>query len=191
MHGEAPAVRDSHLSAGTIWTVGHSNRPAAEFLDLMHAHAIDVVCDVRRFPGSRAHPHFGQAELTGLLEARGIGYHWIAELGGRRRSEGIDATSAWRHPAFRAYAEHVRSEEFADGLTALLLLGAGARTAVMCSEAVWWRCHRRLIADVLVSLGHPVAHIVSASRAAPHVIQPPARIVRGVLTYEGVPAATI
>ena len=181
--GVLPASPPASPAWQTVWTIGHSNHPAAAFVGILQSHAIEIVCDVRRFPGSRAHPHFGQQPLTSLLGTHGIGYQWIAELGGRRRTRGY-AASGWRHPAFQAYAEHVRSEEFAVGLTALLLAASGVRTAIMCSEAVWWRCHRRLIADVLVSLGYTVLNIAGAARAAPHVLQPPARIVRGVLTYE-------
>lgn len=182
--GVLPVSTTEPHAAVTVWTIGHSNQPAAAFVATLQSHAIELVCDVRRFPGSRAHPHFGQESLAALLDAHGTGYQWIAELGGRRRPSGAAAASGWRHPAFQAYAEHVRSEEFADGLMALLLASSGLRTAIMCSEAVWWRCHRRLIADVLVSLGCTVMHISGVGRAAAHVLQPPGRIVRGALTYQ-------
>jgi len=168
----------------TLWTVGHSNRSPDEFLAVLAAHAIELVVDVRRFPGSRRLPQFAQPALGEALAARGIAYEWLPALGGRRRPDADSPNDGWRHPAFRAYADHVASEEFAEGLFALLMLARGLRTAVMCAEILWWRCHRRLIADVLVALGIPVVHILDAKVAEPHRLAPPARIVDGRLTYE-------
>jgi uncharacterized protein (DUF488 family) len=166
-----------------VWTVGHSTRPIDAFLAVLEARRIELVADVRRFPGSRHVPQYGAQRLTTALQARGIAYLWIPELGGRRRVPSAAADSAWRHAAFRAYATHITSEEFAAGLFALLMAARGLRTAVMCAELLWWRCHRRLIADVLVSLGLPVAHIRDAGPAEPHRLAPPARLVAGRLTY--------
>lgn len=169
-----------------LWTIGHSTRPIDDFLDVLEAHRIELVADVRRFPGSRRLPQYGAESLAAALEARGIAYLWIPELGGRRRASGADGDdddSAWRHPAFRAYAAHVASEEFAEGLFTLLTCAHGLRTAVMCAEVLWWRCHRRLIADVAVSLGMPVGHIRDAQTAEEHRLTAPARIVGGLLSY--------
>lgn len=170
-----------------LWTVGHSTRTRESFLAVLHAHRIELVADVRRFPGSRRHPHFAGEPLAAALEARGIAYQWLPELGGRRRAPAgsPEATtgSAWRHPAFRAYAAHLTSEEFAEGLFTLLMLAHGLRTAVLCAELLWWRCHRRLIADIVLSLGLPVAHIRDEGVAEPHRLVPPARLVRGRLRY--------
>lgn len=157
----------------TLWTVGHSTRSLDEFLDLLAAHEIELVADVRRFPGSRRLPHFAREPLAAALESRGIAYEWIPELGGRRRPDPDSPNVGWRHPAFRAYADHVATEEFARGLFALLMAAEGVRTAVMCSELLWWRCHRRLIADVVLSLGIPVLHIRDEGPAEPHRLTAP------------------
>ena len=116
------------------------------------------------------------------LAKAGISYQWIESLGGRRSPRGA-STSAWRHPAFQAYAEHVETEEFANGLAELLTISGGLRSAIMCAELLWWRCHRRLIADVLTSLAIPVVHIRNATASEVHAISNPARIVHGQMTY--------
>ena len=169
----------------TVWTVGHSTHSLATFEAVLAPYRIEAVADVRRFPGSRRLPHFGEAALATGLAGSGIAYHWFPELGGRRRPDPHSPNTAWRHPAFRAYADHVVSEEFAAGLFELLMVARGLRTAVMCSEVLWWRCHRRLIADVLVALGVSVVHILDARTARPHVLAPPAVVVDGVPTYLG------
>ena len=167
----------------TIWTIGHSTRSIEELLSALAAYDIELLADVRRFPGSRHLPQFGGERLGDVLRARNMSYVWIPALGGRRRPDANSMNVAWRHPAFRAYADHVATEEFADGLFELLMLANGLRTAIMCSEVLWWRCHRRLIADVLASLGITVMHIRDGTSAAPHRIAAPARIVGGLLSY--------
>ena len=167
----------------TVWTVGHSTRPIADFLDVLVAHGIEHVADVRRFPGSRRLPQYGEAALAEALAERGIAYRWFPALGGRRRPDPDSVNVGWRHPAFRAYADHVATEEFAEGLFELLMVAEGVRTVVMCAEVLWWRCHRRLIADVLVSRDVPVGHLREVTVAEPHRLAPPARLVRGRLTY--------
>ena len=166
----------------TVWTLGHSTRSLDELLVVLGAHRIECVLDVRRFPGSRRHPHFASETLRRSLADAGLSYEWVESLGGRRSPVRTSA-SAWRHPAFHAYAEHVASEEFAKGLTELLVISGGLRSAVMCAELLWWRCHRRLIADVLTSLEIPVVHIRTATASELHSLSPPARLVAGQLTY--------
>jgi hypothetical protein len=167
-----------------IWTIGHSTHPLPAFLGLLQEHGIETVADVRRFPGSRRHPQFGGEALAASLDAHGIAYHWFSELGGRRRPDFLQAEgSAWRHPSFRAYAQHVRSEEFAQGLYALLHVANASRTAIMCSELLWWRCHRRLIADVLVFCGWHVTHIMGAHECSTHALAPPVRVTAAGLSY--------
>jgi uncharacterized protein (DUF488 family) len=173
----------------TVWTVGHSTRPLAEFLGVLGAHGIELVVDVRRFPGSRRLPHYAGDALAAALDAQGIAYCGLPALGGRRRPDPASPNTSWRHPAFRAYADHVATEAFAAGLFELLMVAPGLRTVVMCAEVLWWRCHRRLIADVLLSLGVPVMHIRGAGEAEPHRLAPPGRIARGQLTYTPDPAA--
>jgi uncharacterized protein (DUF488 family) len=172
----------------TVWTVGHSTRTIEEFLDVLASHGIEALVDVRRFPGSRRLPQFGSAELERALEAFGIAYEWLPSLGGRRKASGDSPNTGWRNDSFRAYADHVATEEFAGGLTELLTVANGLRTTIMCAELLWWRCHRRLISDVLLSQGHTVLHIRDQSPAEPHKLMDPARIVRGRLTYAA-PAA--
>ena len=167
----------------TVWTIGHSTRPIEDFLAILEAHGIDTVVDVRRFPGSRRLPQFGSDALARSLAEHDIGYCWIGELGGRRRPDPASPNDAWRNDAFRAYADHIASEEFAAGLFELLMIAEGSRTVIMCAEVLWWRCHRRLIADVLASLGYEVRHIRDAGEAELHHLTRPARIVDGVLTY--------
>ena len=167
----------------TAWTIGHSTRSADEFVRVLQAHRIEVVADVRRFPGSRRHPQFGSAALAGRLAADGIDYAWLARLGGRRRGEPAEEHLGWRNPSFRSYAAYTWTEEFAHGLEELLHVAQGARTAVMCSELLWWRCHRALIADVLRLLGLEVIHILGPEAGTVHPYTSPARIVEGELTY--------
>jgi uncharacterized protein (DUF488 family) len=166
-----------------VWTIGHSTRSAAEFRDVVRAHEIELVADVRRFPGSRRLPQFSAAALERSLASVGVSYCSLPSLGGRRAPSRDSPNTGWRHPAFRGYADYIASEEFADGLFELLMLANGLRTAIMCAEVLWWRCHRRVIADVLVSLGVRVTHILDAGKTETHRLAPPARIVRGRLSY--------
>lgn len=167
----------------TIWTIGHSTRSLDDFLAVLAAHDIETVVDVRRFPGSRRLPQFGSEQLEAALTARDVAYRWIEELGGRRRPAPSSPNDGWRNDAFRAYADHIATEEFARGLSELLMLAAASRTTIMCAELLWWRCHRRLVADVLTSLGHEVRHIRDVGESELHELTPPARFVDGVLTY--------
>jgi uncharacterized protein (DUF488 family) len=167
----------------TIWTVGHSVRPLDEFLAVLAAYDIELVVDVRRFPGSRRLPQYAAPALEASLAEHGISYLWLPALGGRRRPDPDSPNDAWRHLAFRGYADHVATEDFAEGLFELLMMAEGLRTVIMCAEVLWWRCHRRIIADVLVSLGAEVVDIRDARIAEPHRLAPPARVVRGRLTY--------
>jgi uncharacterized protein (DUF488 family) len=167
----------------TVWTIGHSNRTFDDFALILQDANIELVVDVRRFPGSRRLPQFASETLQAELEARGVAYHWIPALGGRRRPDPDSPNTGWTHPAFRAYADHIATEEFAEGLTELLMLSGGLRTAIMCAEALWWRCHRRLIADVLVSLGVSVVHLLAPRKSEEHRLRPPARLEDGRLSY--------
>lgn len=167
----------------TIWTVGHSTRSAQELLDLLRAHAIEAVADVRRFPGSRRHPHFARERLAPFLESHALHYAWMPELGGRRAPAKDSPNTGWRVAGFRGYADYMQSAEFGAAIAGLLHLATGKRTAIMCAEALWWQCHRRLISDWLVAHGHDVVHIESATKSSPHRLIAPARMIRGALSY--------
>ena len=167
----------------TIWTIGHSTRTLEEFLALLAAYRIEAIADVRRFPGSRRYPHFSREALGETLPSHGIAYQWLPKLGGRRPVQPDSPNDAWRNASFRGYADYLASAEFADGLDALLTLAGQRRTAMMCAEAVWWRCHRSLIADVLRLRGIEVIHILDATHSTVHPYTSPARIVEGRLTY--------
>ncbi len=166
-----------------VWTVGHSTRSLDEFLELLAAHDIEMVADVRRFPGSRRWPHFGREPLAKALAAGGLGYESFPELGGRRRPQADSINTAWRSEAFRGYADYMATELFAEGLVRLAGLGCGFRTAIMCAEAVWWRCHRALIADGLRWAGFEVYHIMGPTAPVPHPYTSAARIRGGLLSY--------
>lgn len=170
--------------SGTIWTIGHSTRTLDEFVGTLETYDIDLIVDVRRFPGSRRMPQFGSAELEAGLAENHIAYKWIESLGGRRTARPDSPNTAWTNAAFRGYADHVATEEFAEGLEELLILSGGMRTAVMCAELLWWRCHRRIISDVLVSLGLDVIHIRESTSSEPHKLVAPARLVDGELSYQ-------
>ncbi|HET6395445.1 MAG TPA: DUF488 domain-containing protein [Pseudoxanthomonas sp.] len=167
----------------TLWTVGHSTRGWEEFLALLAGWGIEAVADVRRFPGSRRYPWFAGDALARALPGAGIEYLWLPELGGRRKPRPDSPNGGWRNAAFQGYADHLDSAEFARGLQRLLALAARRRTAMMCAEAVWWRCHRGLISDVLKLRGIEVVHIADATHASPHPYTPAARIVEGRLAY--------
>jgi len=167
-----------------IWTVGHSNRSLQAFIELLQRHGIEAIADVRRFPGSRRLPQFGSEALRGALGEQGIGYAWLEELGGRRRPREDSPNLAWRNSSFRGYADHLQSAEFDRGLKRLLEMAGRQRTALMCAEVLWWRCHRSLVSDVLQTRGFEVLHIQDEKPPAAHPFTAPARLVDGRLSYE-------
>jgi uncharacterized protein (DUF488 family) len=151
-----------------IFTVGHSTHTAEAFATLLQQHAIKQLADVRTIPHSRRHPHFNQDALEAFLGRKGVLYRHFPSLGGRRRPRRDSRNSAWREEGFRGYADHMETSGFRTGLDSLIELSRLGRTAVMCAEAVWWRCHRRLLADALVVRGVPVFHILSSAAPKPH-----------------------
>jgi uncharacterized protein (DUF488 family) len=171
--------------AESIWTIGHSTRSADEFNEILLAHQITVLVDVRSFPGSRRYPHFNKLELSRNLEAVGILYAHNPKLGGRRRPALMSKNTAWKNASFRAYADHMESEEFREGIEELLEIASTKRTAIMCAEALWWRCHRSLVADYLKANGFAVTHIIDARKTEVHPYTSAARILEGRLSYEG------
>jgi uncharacterized protein (DUF488 family) len=169
----------------TIWTLGHSNRSLEEFLELLTAHRIESIADVRSYPGSKKFPHFNREALRAALAEVSVSYRHFPGLGGRRREpEKPNRHSAWRVKGFRAYAEHMEREAFTEAIAELLRIAAETRTALMCAEALWWRCHRQLIADFLKAHGHTVLHIMKPGETEEHPYSSAARIVDGRLSYE-------
>ncbi|MFI5230501.1 MAG: DUF488 family protein [Gemmatimonadales bacterium] len=163
--------------------MGHSTRSIGEFVDLLHAHGITRIVDVRRFAGSRAHPQFNPPALERSLVRAGITYTPMPGLGGRRAPRPDSPHSAWRNAAFRGYADYMDTPEFAAAAASLARLARRDRAAIMCAEAVWWRCHRSMIADFFKANGWEVLHIMSMADAKEHPYTPVARNVGGSLTY--------
>ena len=187
-----------------IWTIGHSTRAIDEFISLLEENKIKLLADVRAWPASKRYPQFNKDALAESLNACGIRYEHFPELGGKRKSKPDSRNNAWRNASFRGYADYMETEQFRRGISRLLDLaaqGAAAwaaaeakyddweavtpwRTAIMCAEAVWWRCHRSLIADYLKARGIEVPHILGANKVEPHPYTPAARIVNGELSYK-------
>lgn len=169
----------------TIWTVGHSTRSGEDFAEILKAHEIELLVDVRSFPGSRRYPQFNRSAMVESLATVGIQYRHEPRLGGRRTPRADSHNTAWRNASFRAYADHMESDDFREGVEELLELAASARLAVMCAESLWWRCHRSLIADYLKAAGHTVIHILDKTKTEEHPFTSAARIIDGELTYRG------
>ena len=167
-----------------VWTVGHSTRSLGEFLALLQTHDIRSLADVRRFPGSRRHPHFNGPELQASLGSAGIEYRSLPELGGRRAPRADSPNAAWRNPSFRGYADYMLTDGFREGVQELLAQAARKRTTMMCAEAPWWRCHRALIADYLKANGIEVFHIMDARAPVSHPYTSAASVKDGRLSYE-------
>ena len=167
----------------SIWTIGHSTRTWEDFEALLAHHGIEAVADVRRFPASRKHPHFNRDAMQAALGPDA--YAHFPELGGRRKARPDSRNTAWRNESFRAYADHMESPEFLAGMARLADFAKDKRTALMCAESVWWRCHRGLISDWLKARGTQVLHIVDQSSAQPHPYTGAAAIVDGRLSYFG------
>ena len=169
----------------TVWTVGHSTRSGDEFGLILAAHGIEVLVDVRSFPGSRRYPQFNRAALSESLSKIGIDYKHEPRLGGRRTPRADSHNTAWKNASFRAYADHMETEEFRKGVEELLELAGEKRVAVMCAESLWWRCHRSLISDYLKAEGHEVIHILDSKKTEEHPFTSAARIIEGRLSYRG------
>lgn len=168
-----------------VYAVGHSTHPLGHFTEMLLAHGVKTLVDVRTIPRSRAQPQFGEASLARALPRDGIFYTRLSELGGRRYGFGkVSPNDAWKNTGFRGYADHMMSEEFEAGIEALLqLTREQGPTAIMCAEGQRWRCHRALIADVLLVRGAEVLHIESRTRAVPHRITAFAHVWQGRVAY--------
>lgn len=168
-----------------IYTIGHSTRTPDAFVDLLQAHGVRQVADVRTVPRSRRHPHFEREALAAVLDAQGLAYRHFPELGGLRKPRLDSRNTAWQHPGFRGYADYMETSAFARGLEALLLFAEAGSTAIMCAEAVWWQCHRRLLADALAVRGVPIRHILSKAPPKSHEVSEFAQVRGGALSYPG------
>ncbi|HRQ51185.1 MAG TPA: DUF488 domain-containing protein [Agriterribacter sp.] len=167
----------------TIWTIGHSTHPFGEFTAMLQSFGIRLVADIRSLPGSRKFPQFNKEMLELTLPQNHIQYIHLKALGGRRKvNPGADNT-AWRHPAFRGYADYMETDAFKEGIAMLEKEALQQRTAYMCSEAVWWRCHRSMVSDYLKAAGWKVWHIMGIEKAEEHPYTSPASIINGRLTY--------
>jgi uncharacterized protein (DUF488 family) len=169
----------------TIYTVGHSTRPIEDFIALLAAHGVEQLIDIRTIPRSRTNPQFNRDTLPKTLERAGIEYLHIPELGGLRHARPDSPNTAWRNASFRGYADYMQTPEFAEAVARLIEIGQKKQTAIMCAEAVPWRCHRSLVADALTARGAPVEDILSATRRSPHKLTPFAKIEGTRVWYPG------
>jgi uncharacterized protein (DUF488 family) len=179
-------VLERHRGASVIFTIGHSTHPIAEFLALLREVPVELLVDVRSFPRSRTNPQFNTEALRDSLGAAGVGYRHLLALGGRRRGHGADSPNTlWRNDAFRNYADYAQTEPFRAALRELTTLAARQRCAIMCSEALWWRCHRRIITDYLLAQAVPVTHIMGQGNMDAATLTPGARALPdGTLVYQ-------
>jgi uncharacterized protein (DUF488 family) len=170
----------------TLFTIGHSTRTLAELIEALQAHSIQTLVDIRAFPMSRRLPHFNRESLEHSLQQAGIRYVWMKDLGGRRKRSVDDSPNlALRNESFRNYADYMLTPEFESAMAELLKIAAQSRTAYMCAERVYFRCHRMLVSDWLVAHGHEVLHIDDEKPAKPHKLMNEARIEGGKLIYRG------
>jgi uncharacterized protein (DUF488 family) len=170
----------------SLLTVGHGTLPAEAFAQLLVDAGVEALVDVRSFPASRRHPHFRREAMEQWLVDAAVAYRWEPRLGGRRTPRPDSPHAALRVPAFRGYADHMETAEFVNALDELLASADAERTAVMCAESVWWRCHRRLLADAAILLRRAaVEHLFHDGRVAPHRLTPEARIEGSRIVYDG------
>ena len=166
-----------------VYTIGHSTRPISDFIHLLQIHGIAVVADVRTIPKSRHNPQFNEDALRQSLSEHGIGYRWMKGLGGLRHTVHDSVNMAWKNASFRGFADYMQTPEFAESLNELIALAAESRTAIMCAEAVPWRCHRSLIGDALIVRGIAVEDIISERSCEPHKLTPFAKVNGTTIIY--------
>lgn len=169
--------------AATLWTIGHSTRPIDGFIALLRENGVTRLADVRRHPGSRKHPQYNVEPLAASLRAASVDFVAMPELGGRRPARPDSRNTVWRNESFRGYADYMETPAFREALGRLLALARERRTAIMCAEAMWWSCHRSLVADALKAEGVTVLHIMGPGKVTEHPYTSAARIVGGRLDY--------
>lgn len=167
----------------TIFTIGHSTRTIEEFLELLFSFNITILADIRRLPGSRKYPQFDQDALQKSLEENGIEYVYLENLGGRRPAKKDSKNTIWRNKSFQGYADYMETEAFENGVKEVEKLALEKPTSMMCSEAVWWRCHRSLVSDDLKAKGWEVLHIMALGKATQHPYTAPARVIGDQVYY--------
>ena len=168
----------------TLWTIGHSTHTLEVFIEMLQSFNIELLVDIRRFPGSRKFPQFNKDSLEKSIPENKIEYTHLETLGGRRKVRPDTENTTWRNASFRGYADYMETPQFKEGLETLKKLALQKRTAMMCSEAVWWRCHRSMVSDALKAQGWKVMHIMGADKAQEHPFTQPAKIVDGQLSYK-------
>lgn len=168
----------------TIWTIGHSTHPFDEFVEMLNSFNIQLLADIRNFPGSRRYPQYNKESLEIELPKRSIEYIHLKDLGGRRKPAADSKNTRWRLEAFRGYADYMETPEFKKAIDTLCEHASEKRTAFMCSEAVWWSCHRSLVSDYLKVRGWTVMHIMGLNKESAHPYTSAARIVDGELHYD-------
>lgn len=168
----------------SIWTIGHSTHPLDDLVAMLQSFQIEIVADIRSSPGSRGFPQFNKEALQISLPENNIQYVHLKELGGRRKVSPDSKNTVWRHPAFRGYADYMETDTFKEGIRELEKIAMKQRTAYMCSEAVWWRCHRSMVSDYLKVHDWKVMHIMGVGKEEEHPYTAPARVEKGKLTYE-------
>jgi uncharacterized protein (DUF488 family) len=167
-----------------VYTIGHSTRSLDDFITILNSFNVTMLVDIRNYPGSKKYPHFNKEGLDGSLAANNIQYLHLKELGGRRKTAANSINTGWRNQAFRGYADYMQTSEFKEAIALLENIAQKRLTAFMCSEAVWWSCHRSLVSDYLKLKGWTVMHIMSAGKATEHPYTKPARLVDGLLRYD-------
>jgi uncharacterized protein (DUF488 family) len=169
-----------------VLTIGHSNHPLDCFLALLARHKVEALVDIRRFPGSRKHPHFNRDDLAAALQKSGVEYHWLEALGGRRNKQRDESPNrGLENEGFRNYADYMQTNQFREGVEKLLEVARRKRTAIMCAEGLFWQCHRRLVSDFLAANGVTVQHIMPGGELRPHKLTTGAVIEGGRVTYPG------
>lgn len=174
----------SKLQQKEIWTIGHSTHSIEVFIGILHSFQIESLVDIRMYPGSRRYPHFNKETFERSLANAKIKYHHLVELGGRRKAKPDSKNTGWRVAAFKGYADYMETDAFHHGVQTLKDIATKQRTVYMCSEAVWWSCHRALVSDYLKVEGWTVMHIMGHGKAQEHPFTKPAKNISGTLSYE-------
>lgn len=167
-----------------VYTIGHSTHSLEEFVAMLKSFQIELVADIRSYPGSRKYPHFNKETLPAALKENKIEYVHLRDLGGRRKVKADSCNTGWRVAAFRGYADYMETDNFKKAIKELEKIASEKRVAYMCAEAVWWRCHRSLVSDYLKHEGWTVLHIMGVEKATEHPYTRPAKIEEGKLVYK-------